>query len=125
MVAERYASHSAIADHRPGGAGAVPVRVHCAATAVRGSDSRFVVATSAYLRELGRERANRNSLGVTTARSLIRHRGRVLVGDVIVTGMERRDGGEGGATERGWWRVSLPLCEDSGLSCQVQLRWSR
>lgn len=39
----------------------------------------------------------------TAARSLIPRRGRVLVGDVIVTGMGGRGGGgEGGATERGW-----------------------
>ncbi|KYN31862.1 hypothetical protein ALC56_14001 [Trachymyrmex septentrionalis] len=136
MVAKRYASHSAIvADHRTA---AIPcpraVLVLCQCVCGDGSgsgsnsDSQFVVATSTYLRDHRDVTVlvyNRDSLGVTAARSLIHHGGRVLVGDVIVTGMERRDGGEGGATERGWWRVSLPLCEDSGLSCQVQLRWSR
>ncbi|KYQ48991.1 hypothetical protein ALC60_12047, partial [Trachymyrmex zeteki] len=118
------ASHRGSADHHPaasrrqevrgGGPGVSPDSSACTSFAALCDDCDLPVLIY-----------NRDSLGVTTARSLIRHRGRVLVGDVIVTGMERSGGGEGGATERGWWRVSLPLCEDSGLSCQVQLRWSR
>ncbi|KYM77939.1 hypothetical protein ALC53_11627 [Atta colombica] len=214
MVAKRYASHSAIADHHPAAiprprAVLVLCQCVCGDSSGSNSDSQFVVATSTYLSEPGREpppsasehaahsRYSRCAVAITatqlyehhfhsvyprratakthseqdpsrrqevrsggpgvspdislcgsrsssillddscprvfviivtfpsSARSLIRHRGRVLVDDVIVTGMERRDGGEGGVTERGWWRISLPLCEDSGLSCQVQLRWSR
>lgn len=49
-------------------------------------------------------------LDVTAARSLIRYHGRVLVGDVIVTGKGRGGGGEGGATERGWWMEYPCLC---------------
>lgn len=77
--------------------------------------------------------ASRRVYAVAAARSLIRHRGRVLVGDAFVTGMgmgtgtgRGRAGGEGGATERGWWKSILAFVrEDSGLSCQVQLRWPR